>query len=102
MTTLSPKQNFQLFQKAIADELQRHRESSWLTVSFTYALAELAHGGASAERIAGAREVITIFQNLWEAPTKGVSMPQRSLNSFEVPPEQLQKAATATAKEETK
>jgi hypothetical protein len=98
MTTLSPKENFQQFQKPIADQVQMHRESSWLTVGFTYAVAELAYSGATAERIAGARAFIEIFQNLWEPSPKGVSLPQKTLTSFEVPPEQLQHTATEAAK----
>jgi hypothetical protein len=102
MTTLSPKTNFLLYAKPAAEELQKQRESSWLTVSLTYALAQMAHEGHSKEELLGAREFINTLQNLWEPVPKDVKLPAQTLPSFDVPPEQLQKIATQAAKEEKK
>jgi hypothetical protein len=92
-TTLSPKQNFQLFQKAHAEELQKIRESGALTVSMTYALAEMANLGGTTEQMNGARNFIHVLQNLWEKTEPAKRLPVSRLETYEMSPEELAKKA---------
>jgi hypothetical protein len=85
MTAYSPKQTFLGWEKHASENLQARREDTWLTVSITYALAELAYSGASAEQLAGARHFITVLQNLWEKTPEPSKMPAQTLKSFDGP-----------------
>jgi len=89
MTSISPKRNFLTFQKGHAAELQNHRESSWFTVAATYALAEMACRNATAEQLNGARNFITVFQNLWEEDKDKGKLPVKSLQSYDLSPEEM-------------
>lgn len=83
MITHSPKQNFLNFQKEPAATLQEQRESFWLTTSFSYTLAEMAHLGATTEQLNGARNFIQIFQNLWDRGEAHQKLPVKRLQSYD-------------------
>lgn len=90
----TPKNEFLLRHKAAAEELQKHRLDGWLTTAIVFTIAEMAHNGATAEKIAGAREFVFEFQNLFEVKETDGKIPQKSLGVY--PPELI--AATQTDK----
>ena len=77
------------WQTTAAAELQAQRESQWLTVGFSYALAEMGHLGASTAQLNGARNFIQVFQNLWDKGEVHRSLPVKNLESYDAPIEQL-------------
>jgi hypothetical protein len=79
----SPKHNFQAFQPEASEALKSQRESSWLTVSMTYALAEMASLGATTEQLNGARNFIQVLQNLWEKGEQQKRLPISSLETYD-------------------
>lgn len=79
MTTFSPKAQF--VRSVNVEDLKKNREASWLTTAFTFSLAEMAHKGASAEQLAGARTFISTFQNLWEEHAETPTLPPIRLNA---------------------
>ena len=96
MPEFSPKSQFLLYQTGHAAKLQENREQSWLTTSFTYTLAQMAHNGASAEKLAGAREFVKELQELWEKPDKDKKLPVKRPGHY--PPELLDQQPTPTTK----
>lgn len=78
----SPKAEFLLRHKPLAEELQKNRQAGWLTISMVFALAEMAHNGASAEKISGARDFIYEFQNLFEVKQTDGRIPPKSLGDY--------------------
>ena len=100
MTSLSPKRNFQQFHKPLAELLQQERERPWLTVGFVYALAEMADRGASEQQMLGARNLIHIFQNLWEPADKTKSLPIKRLETYDISAEDIAELAKKRANEE--
>lgn len=85
MTHLSPKQNFISWQPTAASELQKFRESGWLTVAMTYALAEMTNLGATTEQLNGARNFIHVLQNLWEKAEPAKRLPVSRLETYDAP-----------------
>lgn len=80
MTNFSPKDQFIHNVGNDVEVLKANREAKWLTTGFTYALAQMAHSGASAEQLAGARQFIATFQNLWEQSANTPPLPVKSLS----------------------
>lgn len=102
MTSLSPKHNFITFQPNVATALQELRESPALTVSMTYALAEMANLGATTEQLNGARNFIHTLQNLWDKGQVQQALPVKKLDTYEATDiEEIIKKAQAAVKKET-
>jgi len=101
-TQFSPKILFQTVHSKPCEELQAHREDAWLKVAFSYSLAEMANLGATTEQLSGARNLIQVFQNLWEKGEPERRLPVQTLESYERPLDELIKesktAATPTGK----
>lgn len=98
MINHTPKQNFLTWQKAHAEALQQNREQGWLTVSFAYALAEMANLGATTEQMNGARNFVRVFQNLWDQGETYKRLPVSRLETYDAADvtELLERAKTAT------
>lgn len=69
--------------KKTAQELQAHRQDSWMKIGFAFTLSQMAFNGSSDQSLAGAREFIRTFQNLWEPEMKPVQLPVKSLSQDE-------------------
>jgi hypothetical protein len=89
MTTLNPKQAFNRFFPKVADELKSIRESEVIVLGLSFSLAEMANLGATAEQVNGARNLIHIFQNLWDKGDRPVGLPVVRLETYDVSTEQL-------------
>ena len=81
MTSFSPKDQFIRHGGDSVEELKKHREAYWMTTAFAYSLAQMAHNGATAEMLNGARIFISTVQNLWESATPATTLPVKTLSS---------------------
>lgn len=83
MTEFNPKQSFQTFHKEETQELLRQREARWFTLSLNAALSQMAHAGAEAAELRGARRLIDALLNLPDKPTEGRSYPVKELLTYD-------------------
>jgi hypothetical protein len=102
MTNFSPKQNFITLHPAAALELQTNREAAWLKIALSYAVAEMAHRGASQGKMEGARDLIETLQNLWDKGEEIPRLPVQRLESYDKTPEEILKAQKAAMTESPK
>lgn len=87
MNTLNPKAIFLKTQaEGAAKELSMQAAGGWLPLSLSYALAQTATIGATAEELQGIRRFVTTFLNLGDKDEKPPALPDKSdLPSYEPP-----------------
>jgi hypothetical protein len=77
--SLSPKEIYLRTHAAEAEELRKHRESTWFTVTAVFAYSQLAFSGASEQQLLGAQSFINVFQQLHEKPAVATKFPAKRL-----------------------
>jgi len=84
MTPLNPSSSFRLRHSESALQLAVSSDVKWLRDGLDYALAQVAHEGASADELRGINRFIAIFLNQATEPKQPQPLPDRSrLASYE-------------------
>ncbi len=83
MANFSPKDAFQTFSKEEALELLRQRESRWFIMSLNAAMSLIAHNGADAAELKGARRLIDALLNLSDKEGEQKSYPIKELLTYD-------------------
>lgn len=83
MADFNPQLSFQTFHKEETQELLRQREARWFTLSLNAALSQMAHSGAEAAELRGARRLIDALLNLPEKPGEARSYPKKELSTYD-------------------
>lgn len=90
MADFSPKDAFTTFHKEESQELMRQREARWFTLSLNSALAQVAHSGAEAAELKGARRLIDSLLNLPDKASEARSYPIKELKTYDAVPTPIQ------------
>lgn len=92
MNTLSPKLQYLLVHKEDAERLSTIITGErTLSVSCLYALAEMAHNGATREELNGADKFITTLLNIGEPDKTPTPLPKKELKDVQQELERLNK-----------
>lgn len=83
MNQINPKLDFQTFMPNYAEEIRRQAPQPWFRHACNVALAQLAHQGASAEELSGARRFLGILSNLGEMTPEPIRLPVKTLDEPE-------------------
>ncbi len=90
MPDFSPKDAFQTFNKEECVELLRQRESRWFILSLNAAMSLIAHNGADAAELKGARRLIDALLNLSDKAGEQRQYPMKQLTTYDKVPDSIQ------------
>lgn len=90
--TFDPKEQFVKFHKDECVRLREEHQMPWFVIAQSYALTNMAVRGASAGQISGAKSFIQELNNLAADKDTVTTFPQKRLDSFDKPIEELIKA----------